>query len=423
MILVLMIVIVAVLAYTWLVYPAVMLWGWRKSGAQRGVDLTRSDELPRVAVLLSAHSEEGVIQARLDNLAALDYPAERVTVLVGVDGGSDRTAEIARIWADGRPHAHVLASPVNRGKTAMLRDLVAKVRGLDPTATAPAESSESGPQSSSRRPVILVFTDANTMFDPDALRCLVEPFADPRIGGTCGRLVFHSPGEMAMDEPHYWDIETRLKEAESRLDSCLGANGAIYAIRCDLFPAIPDNVIIDDFVIGMKVREQGFRMVFVDRACAREDLPQTVSEEWRRRVRIGAGAYQALSLCRSCLAPRFGLFAWMFWSHKVLRWFTPHLLIVFVGAAGIVFVEWMRFCAARGGWWGVVAGSWAGWAGAAACAIALVCLLARRSEATWARPFRMMGYFAVMQAALLTGFLHFCRGDLRGTWKRTERNR
>src|SRR6185503_6079299 len=109
------------------------------------------------------------------------------------------------------------------------------------------------------------------------------------------------------DESVYWKFETWLKTRESELDSCLGANGAIYAIRARLFWAsIPPNTIIDDFVIGMKVREQGYRMLYEPRAIALEELPPEVAHEWKRRVRIGAGDYQAIRLCRACLSPSFG---------------------------------------------------------------------------------------------------------------------
>lgn len=405
------IVLIVVLAYAWVVYPAVMLWiarGRHARGMAGGDDVTAT--WPGVAILISAHNEEGVIGQRLENLAALDYPAERVTVFVGVDGGSDRTAEIARAWAAGRAGIHVVVSPVNRGKTAMLRELVAAVRARASAVPSTAVPSTINHQPSSSPAALLVFTDANTLFERGALKRLVEPFSDPRVGGACGRLVFHSPGGGQTDEPHYWDVETKLKAAESRLDSCLGANGAIYAIRCDLFPDIPDNVIVDDFVIGMKVREQGFRMVFVEEASAREDLPPTVADEWSRRVRIGGGAYQALCLCRACLAPRFGVFAWMFWSHKVLRWFTPHLLVALAGAGGILAARWAMVDALRG--WGI---------GAAAGGAAVVMLLARRSKAKWAQTVSLLMYFVVIQAALFVGFLRFCRGDLAGAWKRTER--
>lgn len=398
------IVLVSVLAYTWLLYPALMLWGGR-----RGRGWTEAHEFrPCVTVLFSAHNEEAVIRRRLENLAALDYPADRINVLVGVDGGSDRTAEIAKEWAVSHPNVTVVVSAENRGKMAMLRELVASTL-KSPVIHPPPSTLHSEPFPPAR----LVFTDANTLFDTDALVRLVQPFQDSSVGGVCGRLLFHAPSGGSTDEPRYWDIETRMKESESRIDSCLGANGAVYAVRDGLFPRdIPDNVIIDDFVIGMKVREQGHRMVFACEALAREDLPHTVAEEWNRRVRIGAGAYQALCLCRRCLLPRFGAFAWMFWSHKVLRWFTPHMLLAFMCLGVTVAVR----RAMVHGQWLMVDGVMAG-----ACVLALACLLFRRVEAKWVGPFRLVAYFFAMQAALFAGFIRFCRGGLSGAWKRTER--
>ena len=397
------IVLISVLAYTWLLYPALMLWSGRRG---RGWAEAREFR-PCVTVLFSAHNEEAVIRRRLENLAALDYPVDRINVVVGVDGGSDRTAEIAKEWAYSHPNVTVVVSVENRGKMAMLRELVAST--LKPPVIHPPPSTlhpEPFP------PALLVFTDANTMFDREAMARLVQPFRDASVGGVCGRLLFHARSGGSTDEPSYWDIETRLKDAESRIDSCLGANGAIYAIRGGLFPRdIPDNVIIDDFVIGMKVREQGHRMVFAGEALAREDLPHTVAEEWRRRVRIGAGAYQALCLCRRCLRPRFGAFAWMFWSHKVLRWLTPHMLLA-VMCLGVAVA--MRRLMVHGQWLmvnGVIA---------SVCGLALVCLLSRRVGAR-SGPLRLLAYFFTIQAALFAGFIRFCRGGLSGAWKRTER--
>lgn len=192
-----------------------------------------------------------------------------------------------------------------------------------------------------------------------------------------------------------------MKQRESRIDSCLGANGAIYAIRRGVFwEDIPDNTIVEDLVIGMKVRESGRRMVYEPGAVAEEEAP-IVADEWHRRVRIGAGDYQALWLCRRCLAPGYGRLAWMFWSHKVLRWFTPQILVllyvmsclrpllltclsllVVAGAIGAVFSE---------------------------------------TRSNVLRPFVLCDHFLTMQAALLAGFIRFCRGRLTGTWQRTPR--
>jgi cellulose synthase/poly-beta-1,6-N-acetylglucosamine synthase-like glycosyltransferase len=174
---------------------------------------------------------------------------------------------------------------------------------------------------------------------------------------------------------------------------------------------MPENVIIDDFVIGMKVREQGFRMIFEPLAVAREDLPESVRDEWRRRVRIGAGAYQALSQCRACLSPGYGRFAWFFWSHKVLRWFTPHCMIVLLG-----IMVW-----GLAGWVVRTEGYVVNLATVAAAFSVLCGVLLYDVWVRFRKSVDLALYFITMQAALLVGFLTFCRGNLSGKWERTER--
>lgn len=397
------------LLYVWMVYPALVMGFWRRKIAAHSAPPTaKTEEFPAIAVLFSAHNEEAVIRQRLENLAALDYPADRFRVYVGVDGGTDRTAEIAKAWAEGHANVSVLASEQNHGKTAMLKKLVGEGSGC---GIQKCESGVVRPEPRTLNPYwpLLVFTDANTLFAPDALRKLVAPFADPAIGGVCGRLVFLDAAGAETRENLYWRAETVMKMAESHLDSCLGANGAIYAIRQELFwKAIPDNTIIDDFVIGMKVREQGFRMVYESGAVAYEETPARIAAEWRRRVRIGAGAFQAMGLCRPCLSPRYGRFSLCFWSHKVMRWFTPHLLLLLLGVA--------TFCVMAGDGDEVMLGRWilvafAGFGGLAAAGR----LMQPSSK------LKAFDYFLSMQAALFAGFLKYCRGGLRGTWERTER--
>jgi cellulose synthase/poly-beta-1,6-N-acetylglucosamine synthase-like glycosyltransferase len=367
----------AALAYAWVLFPVLVSAVARRARAQAA---PAAAEPPTVAVLFSAHDEEAVIRERLANLDQLDYPRDRLRVLVGADGCTDRTVALAREWAAAHPHVTLLEKRERGGKLATVKELV---READREPGAPA---------------VLVLTDANTHFAPDALRRLTDRLADPLVGGVCGRLVFRSAGG-ATDEGAYWDWESRLKEAESRLDSCLGANGAIYAVRRERFPReLPDNVIVDDFVIGMKIREGGARVVFEPAALAYEDAPAAVRDEWRRRVRIGAGAYQALGLCRRCLLPRYGAFAWLFFSHKVLRWITPHLLLAWFAAA---------LCL------GFASRSWPAWLPLAGAAAGLAAAAVSRK----------LRYFLAMQAALFAGFLRYCRGDLKGHWRRTPRVR
>jgi hypothetical protein len=233
-------------------------------------------------------------------------------------------------------------------------------------------------------------------------------------------LIFLDRAGVETDEVTYWRWESRLKEMESAVDSCLGANGAIYAIRADLFwTDVPDNTVIDDFTIAMKVREQGFRVIFDAAAVATEPMPSKVADEWRRRTRIGMGDFQSLLFCARCLSPAYGWFAWCFWSHKVLRWFTPHLLLLAVVVAALAQQGW----AADGG---------TAWRAAALGAAILVGALgvmgmfaaqalARRVGVELPTILRQGCYFFTIQAALLVGFVRAIRGGVSGAWVRSPR--
>lgn len=386
----------AVLLYAWLAY-GLILAGLSRRVAGRAPRIP--DRLPAINVLLAAHNEAAHIRPRLENLLSLDHLANGMQLHIGLDGCTDRTADIAREFAAAHSGIDVHEFAERRGKVAVLKDLV---------AASPAD--------------ILVFTDANTMFRPDAVSRLVAYFSDPGVGGVCGRLLLCDSSGPSSPESAYWRWETALKERESALDSCLGANGAIYAIRRHLFwKGIPDNTLIDDFVIGMKVREQGYRMVYAPEAIADEQLPDP-ADEWRRRVRIGAGGYQALALCRRCLSPHYGRFAWMFWSHKVLRWLTPHLMILLLALALL-----------RQGYGGPAVdqhqiAELANHLIIAAAVLGLVSVpiarLLRRlgkANSVIARPLLLIDHFLGMQAALFVGFLRYCRGGLKGHWTRTPR--
>jgi cellulose synthase/poly-beta-1,6-N-acetylglucosamine synthase-like glycosyltransferase len=399
---------VVILAYAWLAYPLLL----RLLAAGRAARVPDSDgPMPKVAILLSAHNEERHIRERIENILRLDYPPDRISLFVGIDGSIDRTAAIAGETAGNDDRIRVVEFPENRGKIAVLKDLVA---GCRPDT-------------------LLVFTDANTMFRRDALKKLVSRFGDAAVGGVCGRLVLLPaagasaetvvPGSGSEGEQAYWTWESAMKQMESDLDSCLGGNGAIYALRPSLFwVGIPENTIIDDFVLGMKVREQGFRMIYEPGAVADEEAPVSVKQEWNRRVRIGAGDYQALGLCAGCLHPSFGWFAWAFWSHKVLRWLTPHLFII--AAAGVVwrggmaldrFVSGTPSHGATAMWVALLAGL------VAFLGCASIGRVLRKADSAGTALFRWCDYFVTINAALMAGFVRFCRGNLSGRWQRTPR--
>jgi cellulose synthase/poly-beta-1,6-N-acetylglucosamine synthase-like glycosyltransferase len=396
------------LAYAWggyyiLLSLAAWLWGRKPQQADFS-----DDALPRISVLIAAYNESEEIGARVANLLAVDYPADKLHIYIGCDGCSDATARRAHQAADGERRVRVMEFAANRGKVSVLKDLVARAR------VAGAEADWH----------LLVFSDANTMFAPDALRKLVRPFCDAAVGGVCGRLVFvdRAGGENPAQEGAYWRMETKLKELESRLDSCLGANGAIYAIRPELFwDEIPPNTIVDDLVIGMKLRERGWRMLYDSEAIATEVLP-AVADEWGRRVRIGAGDYQAAGLCAGSLHPRYGWFAWAFWSHKILRWFTPHMVMILLLIGSVVYGPCF------------VAGTWNH--GQMVIGVVLIGVLAlivvgllggllqrHKRLGLLGRIFMVANHFLTMNVALFVGFIKFMKGSVSGSWDRTPRGR
>jgi cellulose synthase/poly-beta-1,6-N-acetylglucosamine synthase-like glycosyltransferase len=386
------------LFYTWIGFPFLLYRATRKQNLSHPV----VGEMPSasISVILAAHNEAGHISDRIQNLLDQKPTTGPFDIHVGTDGCSDATAENARDAARGHDCVHVHEFEQRRGKVAVLKDLV------------------SGSSSD-----LLVFTDANTNFLSGAFERLLPHFADSKIGGVCGKLVLvradediHSTdGETPRDseEGFYWGLETDLKIRESALDSCLGANGAIFAMRRELFwDAMPDNTRVDDLVIGMKVREAGYRVLYEPSAIAVENMPER-KDEWGRRVRIGSGDYQALLFCRKCLAPSYGRFAWIFWSHKVFRWFTPHLCL---GSALMIWPLWSaESCLAS----------------MLAAITAMLVLLflfmgllghaLRDSNSSFSRIPKLFTHFVSMQVALMAGFCRFASGRMSGHWRRTPR--
>ncbi len=422
------------LAYAWLLYPLALALPWPARRADPREERAAAEpdwKAVHATVLIAAHNEAACIRGRLLNLLELRFPG-RLEIHVGVDGAADATASLARDVAHAHPGIYVHEFAKRRGKAAVLKRLVALA--AESHASAAKADAPPGAGSKSR---FLVLTDANVRFRPDTLLHLLRPFHDPRVGGVCGRLLLQprneseagphvagSPTDLpSLAESRYWRLENWLKERESRLDSCLGANGAIYAMREELFwKDLPDNTIVEDFVLGMKVRERGFRMVYEPRATAEETLPAWRSE-WRRRVRIGAGDYQALCLCRACLLPRYGRWAWMFFSHKVLRWFTPHLVLLLLASSvmrqastvepPVTGIGWVTACVFHQVILGALAGVGLG--------AGLYRLSRRRGNSLPWRILAACDYLATLSTALFVGFLRFCLGRLPVAWEPTPR--
>jgi len=378
--------------HTYVLYPFLLVvldgieqarGAWRYiSGSERRRPAAQLG-LPHVSVLIAAYNEASCIEQRIENLLAQDYPADRLEILVGSDGSTDATDAIVQHHAS---RGVKLSRGDRTGKAGVLARLIGLAKGE-----------------------VLVLTDANTEFEKDAIRRLVQPLRDPAVGLVCGRLRLHSPLGAPIAEGAYWRLESLLKLYESRRGCVMGANGGIYAVRKHLFPPLPAGTVVDDFVAALRVLRSGYEVRYEPEAVAHEEAAPGHAEEYRRRVRIAAGCFRALSQFRDLLSPRHGFTAFALWSHKVLRWLVPQALVIALLTNALLATQSRGYallllaqCAAYG--------------------LAALGLLG-----TSPRHLRKLtdpaAHFVEMNAALLVGFWRFSRGGQGQTWTRTERAR
>jgi cellulose synthase/poly-beta-1,6-N-acetylglucosamine synthase-like glycosyltransferase len=368
--------------YVYGVYPIVVwvLASLKDSLKRSPAEL--SDDLPTLTLLIAAYNEESVIAQRLRNALSMDYPSELFEVVVGLDGCSDGTAAILKGLDDRR--VRVLEYVERRGKATVLNEAMAEI------------NSE-----------IVMMSDANTDIDPLAARQLVGWFKDPEVGAAVGRLILTDLRSGRNADGLYWKYETFLKRCEGRLGALLGANGAIYAIRRELYVPIPAETIIDDFVIPLVAKlRSGCAIVYDCDAIAREETPADVTSEFHRRARIGAGGFQSIALLWKLLDPRQGWVAFTFFCHKVLRWLCPFFMIGLLASNVVLcdrpFFQWVLVT--QTAFYGV------------SLAAAFVPPRLRLP-----RTIRLMTMFTSMNAALLVGFVRWLRKRQNAAWKRTSR--
>jgi cellulose synthase/poly-beta-1,6-N-acetylglucosamine synthase-like glycosyltransferase len=288
------------LVYTYALYP----WLVGALAKRFGMPVVGDDVLRRVTIIVTAYNEANCIRAKLDNLCGVEYPPDLIQILVASDGSSDSTEEIAAGY-ESRP-VRVLRVEGRLGKTACQN------------AAALAADGE-----------ILVFTDATTRLQPNAIRAIVRNFADPRVGCVGGLLEYVSDVDNMTGSggEAYWGYETRLRMGESSLGSLIGVSGCLYAVRKSAYRPI-DPGLISDFAIAMKIQELGLRTILAPDACCYEMTLDDGKRELSMRVRVGIRSLNALVHERRFLNPlRYGRFAWQLWSHKVLRYASPFLWI------------------------------------------------------------------------------------------------
>ncbi|PKL83331.1 MAG: hypothetical protein CVV24_05530 [Ignavibacteriae bacterium HGW-Ignavibacteriae-3] len=289
---------------SFVIYPVIVYLIGKKHQTKK----TNSVFTPNVSILIAAYNEEKVIAQRIKNIAAQNYDQSKIEVFVGSDASSDETNSILLKLCDEYSWLKVYLSDQRRGKAGILNELIGQVKGE-----------------------ILVFTDANTEFSADTLKNLVNDFADPKVGGVCGKLVFVDEDKErgdGVEEINYWKYETAIKNAEGKCGISLAANGGIFAIRKELFKIIPTRkAVTDDLFISLSVVSQGWKFTYRNDALAYENTGKNLEAEYMRKVRFSATNFQTLVDFKSLLLNKNKFLSYAFLSHKVSRWFLPFILI------------------------------------------------------------------------------------------------
>ena len=293
--------------YGVLLYLLVLLKRMVK-GKPKQMELPEDSQLPDVAFMVCAYNEQDVVEMKMQNIHELDYPKDKLHVVWVTDGSSDNTNEYLKAY----PEVEVIYSPERRGKTAALN------HGLSMVTSD-----------------ITVMTDANTMVNREAIREIVRCMQDPKVACVAGekRVMSRHEGEIAAEgEGLYWKYESALKRLDSELYSAMGAAGELNAIRTHLYERMPETALLDDFVMSMRMVEQGYKIAYTSEAYAMEYGSANLEEESKRKRRIAAGGLQSSWWLRSMMNPfKNFMVAFQFVSHRVLRWsITPIALMALI---------------------------------------------------------------------------------------------
>ncbi|PYP83839.1 MAG: hypothetical protein DMG65_23695 [Candidatus Angelobacter sp. Gp1-AA117] len=311
------------LAYTWAGFPLI-LWLMRKLHAAKIVRTPLADA-PAVSIIIAVHNEERNIEAKLTDCLQLNYPPDRLEVIIVSDNSADRTEEIVREFSSRDPRARLFSGEGRSGKSAAQNLGVQHARGD-----------------------ILFFTDADTRTRPETLKVLMENFADPKIGLVTADVYLGQPGNaVAEGQGMYWRFELFLRKLESELGILATGSGQLLIMRKELFRPLQP-MYGDDCVLPLDVRLQGYRVVQDTRVIVYDTMSNSISGELRARVRMTARNWTGTLSRPGVLNPfRFPGTAWALFSHKLLRWLTPFFLAVMLLANVALALrgQWMVLCA------------------------------------------------------------------------------
>jgi cellulose synthase/poly-beta-1,6-N-acetylglucosamine synthase-like glycosyltransferase len=373
---------VFILFYSYVLYPITILIFAR---VFKNPIIKDENFFPSIGVLVPVHNEEGVIRKKIENIFAIDYPEDKLTIWIGSDCSTDATVKI--ITEMNNPRIHLWIAPKRGGKTGIVNNL---------TPLIEAE--------------IVLLTDANTMHRPDCLKAIARNFADERVGVVAGHIE-HLTNHTDHDDEYggesiYRVFESRQKILEGHLHSTISAFGGFYAIRKKIFKNIPPNSYSnDDVLIPMNCIRQGYRVVYEPEAISEEDFTDNVHSEFSRRIRIGAGNYQAFFWLLDFLNPAKGWPCFCYVSHKVTRWFSPLFLIAIISSCGFLFYLDTNVL------YKIIFSSGS-----------ILIIASLFYKLIPLRLSRHIYYFLAMNLALILGLFRYLGGIKTAAWSRTERS-
>lgn len=280
-----------------------MIWNGIKNSLKNSAG-TSATELPSVTLIVAAYNEIDFLEKKIHNSIALDYPLEKLHFIFITDGSSDSSPEMVKSY----PQIRLLHQQHREGKLAAIK------RAMQHVETS-----------------VVVFTDANSILNPEAVRRIVQHFNDPEVGAVAGEKKILELGmNTAVGEAEglYWKYESFLKKQDAGFYTVVGAAGELFSIRTSLFRDLPDELILDDFLISMQVCLKNYRIAYEPNAFASEAPSASLLEEEKRKIRIAAGAYQSLGYLKECMNVfRHPLLAFQFVSRRVLRWIICPVLL------------------------------------------------------------------------------------------------
>ncbi len=371
-------------SYTYLGY-AFLLYLLSRIREAKPVPETLPNLLPEVTMVIAAYNEERFIGEKIENTLSLNYPAEKLKIWIVADGSDDNTVEIVQHFSAVR----VLHQPERKGKI----HAVNRIMKLIETP-------------------IVIFSDANTTLNKEAIKNIVRHFEDSQVGGVAGekRIAVNKEDNAAgAGEGLYWKYESALKKMDSKLTTAIGAAGELFALRTELYHEPEPDTIIEDFVTSMKIVAKGYRFVYEPEAYAMETAAASIPDEWKRKVRISAGGIQAIIRLPELLNPfRYGLITWQYLSHRVLRWtLAPLSLLLLLLANVLLFNQHVFYQVAFFGQLSFYAFAYAGHV-----------LQNKKIEI---KGFFVPYYFTMMNLSVFAGVMRLLRKQQSVVWEKSER--